>query len=344
MHIFIRGYMNTWLQGYVHTCMHTYIHTCILADMSTWYIWTYEHWFLPSFPSITHSSIPASIHPSIHFRLLRPWRLGGTCPRACQVQWCGVHPGDKTRVFSEGWNHGAISPQKIVTSVGHDTKTQRSGGKLSSGTHIGSKARVFQSRWQVKSGESQKGGKANMVMQLLRITMCAPQTPESDRVFLTKLHVFKKPGRAALSVSRCGGQTIGMIFCQCEWAGRMALILELTLESRHWGDLQTYFWSCWGVPVFPLENFLWLLTKDPSAEASAKRLTLGMEGSGERENVDCLWWLAVSPISGRFSDLWTYDTFIEFHTYIVGLGTQPSCSAKLDCFTSLSFGSAFSLE
>ena len=38
-------------------------------------------------------------------------------------------------------------PQKnIVASVCHDTKTKRNGGKLSSGTHIGSKARVFQSR------------------------------------------------------------------------------------------------------------------------------------------------------------------------------------------------------
>lgn len=164
-------------------------------------------------------------------------------------------------------------------------------------------------------------------MQLFRII-----TPESDRVFLTKLHVFKKPGRAALGVSWCGGQTIGTIFCQYEWAGRMALILELIL-----GWFRNIFLKLLGVPVFPLENFLWY----PSAEASAKRLTLGWKGAARGKG--CLF----RQFEGRFH-LWTDDIFIEFHTHILGLKdlghTQPSCSAKLDCFTSLSFGSAFSLE
>jgi len=148
-----------------------------------------------------------------------------------------------------------------------------------------------------------------MVMQLFRIIMCAPpQTPESDRVFLTKLHVFKKPGRAALGVSWCGGQTIGTIFCQYEWARRMAwwfrnIFLKL-------------------LEVFPLENFLWLLTKHPSAEASAKRLTLGMEGSGERKR------LPVSPIWGPISplDLWYLHRISYIYLGTKGLGTH---SAKL---------------
>jgi len=129
------------------------MYTCRQEYMVHLYIGT----LIPSFHWFIH---PCS-HPSIDLQLLlRPWRLGGTCPRACQVQWCGVHPGDIKWEDSEGWNLGAISPQKIVTSVCHDTKTTRNGGKLSSGTHIETQiVRVFQSRWQVKSGESQKGAK-----------------------------------------------------------------------------------------------------------------------------------------------------------------------------------------
>ena len=176
----------------------------------------------------------------------------------------------------------------------------------------------------------QKGGKTNMVMQLFRIIMCAPQTPESDRVFLTKLHVFKKPGRAALGVSWCGGQTIGTIFCQYEWAGRMALILELIL-----GWFRNIFLKLLG--LFPLENFLCVPLPRPLPSA----WPWGWKGAARGKG--CLF----RRFEGRFH-LWTYDIFIEFHTYILGLKdlghTQPSCSAKLDCFTSLSFGSAFSLE
>lgn len=126
---------------------------------------------------------------------------------------------------------------------------------------------------------------------------------------------------------------LGWFSAQYEWAGRMALILELILGWFR--NIETYFWSCWGYSLWRTSCDIPLPRPLPSA------WPWGWKGAARGKG--CLF----CRFEGRFH-LWTYDIFIEFYTYILGLKdlghTQPSCSAKLDCFTSLSFGSAFSLE